>query len=390
MHTRLWRLLALLLAAVLVASACGDDADTSDTGTAAADTAAADPVETPDDDAMDDTASDVDSDDGMGEDPADDAAADDSAGDDTDDMSDEAAEDDMDDMVCSEVHDVVAATVNPNDLLNYALQNGLFEAECLNVTLAEGLNGPGIVTGLAAGEIDFGFVAAVPVATAVTNAAQPIQIASVRTAAVEGNDHLVLIANPASGISSPADFAGKNIGIRSPGSLCTVVIKQAMINAGIDDPNSAATYVQGESNGDLKEKLFAGDIDATCFTYPFAGGVVGDNAVIIGSTLSAYPDGIPVGVTAVSDEFAAEHADLVEHWNAALRASAAYANEDEARWRALLPDITSMSPEQAAASVLSLNVGGGPVTDWDFGPIFATVEALGLTDGPVDVENVFD
>ena len=387
MHTRLRRLLALLLAAALVASACGDDADTSDTGTATAETAAADPIEAPDDDGMDDTASDAASDDGMDEGATEDAAADEPAADDMDDMADDAA---ADDMMCSEMHEVVAATVNPNDLLNYALQNGLFEAECLNVTLAEGLNGPGIVTGLAAGEIDFGFVAAVPVATAVTNAAQPIQIASVRTAAVEGHDFLVLIANPASGIAGPADFAGKNIGIRSPGSLCTVVIKQAMINAGIGEPNSAATYVQGESNGDLKEKLFAGDIDATCFTYPFAGGVVGDDAVIVGSTLSAYPDGIPVGVTAVSDEFAAEHADLVEHWNAALRASAAYANEDEARWRALLPDITSMKPEQAATSILSLNVGGGPVEDWDFGPIFATVEALGLTDGPVDVENVFD
>jgi len=379
----LLRILALLLSVALFAAACGDDEDSEAEG-ASGDTA--------------DTSSDGDAgaDDDMGgsEDMADESAGDDGMGADdgmggSEDMADESGEAD-DDMACAEMHDVTAATVNPNDLLNYALENGLMEANCLNVSLAEGLNGPGIVAGLAAGEIDFGFVAGVPVATAVTNAGQPIRIASVRTAAVEGNDFVALVANPDSGVSGPADFAGANIGIRSPGSLCTVTIKQAMINAGIDDPNNAATYIQGESNGDLAEKLVSGDIDATCFTYPFAGGVIGDDVIVVGSALSAYPGGIPVGVTAVADEWGDANPDLVDAWNAALTAAADYSNADEARWRALLPDITSMSPEQAESSILARNVGGGPVEDWDFSPIWETVEALGLTDGPVDAAGVFD
>ena len=365
MNTKLWRLFAVVLALTLFAAACGGDDDDYAVG---ADTAAdADADDTSDDEPADEA-----------DEPTDDADSDES------DMDEDMAEDEG----CTEMHDVVVAQVFGDAPFQIAMEDGYFEANCLNVTLESGLNGSAITQGIIEGNIHFGLVAAPPVALSVTNGAAPIQISAVRSvASAPDNDYIPILISPDADIADVAGFEGARIGVSNPNGLTTLVIKAMMLNAGID-PDSAE-YIQGESGGDLRAKLIAGEVDIISVPFPLAGFAIADGATLFGGLTDAWEGPVAVGVTAVSDDFANENPEIVAAFNDAYAAVAAWANEDEERFRDRLVEMGDLAEDARDTTLAELPLDYEP-TSYNFDPIFDTLVQLGLVEGDIDRDGVFN
>ncbi len=196
--------LAGVVALSLVAAACGDDDDTADDIEDAVDDAV-DDAEDAVDDAVDEAEDAVDE--------AEDAAED--AVDEAEDAVDEAADDADDDMaegIECETPDEVSLQLQwfvQAQFAGYyaAIDQGYYDAACLDVTIVEG--GVDIVpqTQLANGDVDFA-LAWVPKALASREAGANI----VNVAQIYQRSGTLQVSFADSGIESPADFAGKKIG----------------------------------------------------------------------------------------------------------------------------------------------------------------------------------
>ena len=193
--------LASVVALSLVAAACGDDDDT------------ADDVEDAVDDAVDEAEDAVDEAEDAVDDAVDDAEdAVDDAVDEAEDAADDMADDDMAEGIECETPDEVSLQLQwfvQAQFAGYyaAIDQGYYDAACLDVTIVEG--GVDIVpqTQLANGDVDFA-LAWVPKALASREAGANI----VNVAQIFQRSGTLQVAFADSGIESPADFAGKKIG----------------------------------------------------------------------------------------------------------------------------------------------------------------------------------
>lgn len=230
-------------------------------------------------------------------------------------------------------------------------QEGFFEAEGLDVTIRE-VPGPAAVAALQNGEVQFASLGATVVVNAVAQGI-PLTVVSGRTqtAQTEETDDTWVMVMPDSGISSAADLDGLTVGTQTLTSQNTLMGRVAVDDLGGDSESIQFVDVPMP---DLMAALRSDSIQAAMASEPFVTGMEAAGAErLFGIGYNAFPsEPAPIGVIATQQSYAAENADIVAAFTRAFAAAVDWANEDEERLRAALPDLVGLPAENADAMIL--------------------------------------
>ncbi len=304
------RLLALIFAFVLVASACGgSDSEGADSGS---------------DDAAE-TEESTDS-------GSDDAASDDDS---SDDMADGAPETTELTLGLIPIADVAPVFI--------AIERGLFEAEGLTVTTEFAAGGAAAIPALQAGDIDFAF-GGYPSTYKAIEAGIPLVITqeAVRGADLFGGFY----ALPDSGIEGPADLAGKTIAVNTLNNIVQMTVQIHLQEAGLSlDDVTLVEIPFPEQVGALE----LGNVDVISVVEPF--GTIARtslDATLVVDMFSGTLDGFPVAGWQVTAEFAEANPNTIAAFNRVLVEATDIAVNEEGALAAIVPTYTSASEELAA------------------------------------------
>ena len=138
----------------------------------------------------------------------------------------------------------------------YALDQGYYRAEGLDVSIAPGRGSGDTVNRIAAGQSDVGYADLSAVVGASTNAVAKV----IAIGALLRRPPHSLMLRADSGIETPADLAGKNIGT-SPGNAVEILFPFFAENADLD---AASVSFTSMDPGALGPALLSNQVDAAC------------------------------------------------------------------------------------------------------------------------------
>jgi NitT/TauT family transport system substrate-binding protein len=260
---------------------------------------------------------------------------------------------------------------------HYALEEGLFEEEGLTVTpQTAGGGGAGLLTGLVSGESSFAYSNYVSVIQAASEGL-PLRI-------VRENDRpgvQALYALPASGISSPADLAGKRVAINGLGNIMEITTRDALEQAGVD--SNSVTFVELPPP-DFLSALGSGNVDAAWLVEPFV--TIGTNTQQVQQVLDVFAgptEELPVAGWVTSAQFAEENPETVAAFTRAMDEAIERLAEDPALVAEILPTYTEIPPE-VAGGLNPVNYAVDNELE-DVAQVEELMRQYGLIEEPVDV-----
>ena len=229
-------------------------------------------------------------------------------------------------------------------------QQGFFEDQGIDLTLETAQGGAAVVPGVLSDQFQFGFSNV----TSLLVAAQeglPLQVVAngVASTGEQGADFGAVVAKPESGITDAAGLAGKRVAVNTLNNIGTTTINESIRAAG-GDPSSVQ-YVELPFP-DMPAALDAGNVDAIWVVEPFLTIATEGGATAVASNYVDAADDLTVAVYFTSRQFAAENADLVERFTAALEQSLEYASQNEDETRAVLTSYTQI--DQAVIDAMTL------------------------------------
>jgi NitT/TauT family transport system substrate-binding protein len=246
----------------------------------------------------------------------------------------------------------VTLSVNPipqNASILLGIEQGIFAEHGLDVEIVPQPDVAAIVSGLASGQYQFGFVTVVGLINATANGV-PIQAVTTvdgKQPTEEGEAEAAgLVAGPGSGIESIADLEGKTLAVVGLQSLGTVTAWELASEAGINPESIELIQLPF---GQMPAALAAGDADAAVVQAPFLG-----QALAEGSTSLAKPNvevfgGTSIAFYATGDQYAEQNPDVVQAFHDAVIESQEYTRDHVEEARVLLADFLGVTPEAAAA-----------------------------------------
>ena len=180
---------------------------------------------------------------------------------------------------------------------------GKYAEKNITTELVQFNNGGDLMTAMASGEVDVGYVGIAPVLSSVEKGV-PVKIIS--SAQTEGSG---IVVTKDSGITSAADLKGKNIATPGEASIQYVLLTYYLDKNGLstDDLNISAMKVPS-MNDALKTKQIDGII--TFQPYVSIAANSSDN-VVLADSLTILPNH-PCCVVVASDDFIKNHEDTVK------------------------------------------------------------------------------
>ena len=180
---------------------------------------------------------------------------------------------------------------------------GKFAEKNITVELVQFNNGGDLMTAMASGEVNVGYVGIAPVLSSVEKGV-PVKVIS--SAQTDGSGFVV---TKDSGITSAADLKGKNIATPGEASIQYVLLKYYLDKNGLstDDLNISAMKVPS-MNDALKTK----QIDGIVTFQPYVSIAANDsNNVVLEDSAKILPNH-PCCVVVASDDFIKNHEDTVK------------------------------------------------------------------------------
>ena len=180
---------------------------------------------------------------------------------------------------------------------------GLYAEKNITTELVQFNNGGDLMTAMASGEVDVGYVGIAPVLSSV---AKGVPVKVVSSAQTEGSG--IIVTND-SGITSAADLKGKSIATPGEASIQYVLLSYYLKenNLSTDDLNISA--MKGPSMNDaLKTK----QIDGIITFQPYVSIAANDSGNIVLENSSGILPNHPCCVVVASDDFIKNHNDTVK------------------------------------------------------------------------------
>jgi NitT/TauT family transport system substrate-binding protein len=231
-----------------------------------------------------------------------------------------------------------------------AQEQGCFEDEGLSVTISE-VAGPAAIAALQNGESQFASLGASVVITAASQGV-PLMMVSGRTVTPETpeEDETTFMVMPDSGIEGPEDLAGTTVATQTLGSVNTLMARAAVDNLGGD---SGSIQFVDIPFPEMMSALRSGSVVGAVVSEPFVTAMQDEGAVSLFSVgAEAFDESTPIGVIATTQAHGQDNPDHIEGFQAAMTCAVEWIEEDETRFRALLPSITSLSEDQASRMIL--------------------------------------
>ncbi|MFH5824015.1 ABC transporter substrate-binding protein [Georgenia sp. AZ-5] len=230
------------------------------------------------------------------------------------------------------------------------VDQGIFEEHGLDVTLEVAQGGAAIAPAVVSGDYQFGFSNLVSLFVA-GDQGLPLQLLAPGNASTgdAAADIGGIVALPDSGITGPADLAGKTVAVNTLANIGEVTVKNVVEQAG-GDPDSVQFTELGFP--DMPAAVAGGQVDAAWILEPFLTVTKNQGAQLISSNFAETdPDLIIAGYFTTAQN-AQQEPELTEAFTAAMTESLEYAeaNPDEAR--AILSTYTEIPAEVQEAMVM--------------------------------------
>lgn len=296
-----------------------------------------------------------------GEDATDDDAAAEDAADDEDTAESPAPEEETEDAGDEEM-EPVSLTVGdvlgtPAAFLQFAVNQGFFEEEGLDVTVEANPGGAANIPGVEAGDFQIAGSNVVSVLLA-RSEGLGLQMISAGTFGGETPDTdfaQILVAGD-SDIQGPEDLDGRSVAINTLANIAEVTTRAAIQNAGGSHENIDFVEI---GFPDMIPALQDGQVDAIFEIEPFVSVGLDQGLRSVLAPYAGTEPGMAIGSYFSSDEYIAENPEVIDRFIAGISAAGEYvaANPDE--FRDALVEIGGQDPEVAAQVVIPN--WGGPV-----------------------------
>lgn len=229
----------------------------------------------------------------------------------------------------------------------YGLEQGIFEAHGINLTIVPQTDVAAIVSGVASGQYDFGFSTVVQIINANLNNI-PIRAVATTTgqqitdeADAQG---VSLVARADSGIQSAGDLGGKTLAVVGLSSLNTLATWDLAAQQGVDP--ASITLVQLPF-GQMPAALANGDVDAAVIQAPFIAPAVADGGIVVGKpNVETFPNAA-IGLFIASQDYIDRNEDIVQRFSDAVIESQEGASANIAAAQDTLVEQLGISEEAA-------------------------------------------
>jgi NitT/TauT family transport system substrate-binding protein len=233
--------------------------------------------------------------------------------------------------------------------LQVALKEGFFKQAGLNVTVESVTQSTAAIPDLLHGSIDV--IAGgnyVSFFEAQANGTFPVQILAPADDCTA--DTYGVVAMPSSGITTPADLAGKTIAVNLTQNVQTLTTSAVLAADGVDA--SSLHYVQIPFP-DMGAALQANRVDAISAVEPFLSAALAAGGKLVTSTCTGSMANFPLSGYVTTKSWTEGHAIAARAFQQAVEKGNAYADAHPSVVRALLPTYTSITAKAAAVMPLT-------------------------------------
>jgi NitT/TauT family transport system substrate-binding protein len=238
--------------------------------------------------------------------------------------------------------------------LQVALKEGFFTQAGLNVTVKSVTQSTAAIPDLLHGSIDvIGGGNYVSFFEAEAHGTFPVQILAPAVDCTP--DTYGVVAMPSSGITKPADLAGKTIAVNLTQNVQTLTTSAVLTADGVSA--SSVRYVQIPFP-DMSSALQANRVDAISAVEPFLSAALAAGGKLVTSTCTGSMAGFPLSGYLTTKSWTQQHAAAASAFQQAIEKGNTYANAHPSVVRDLLPTYTSITAKAAA----SMPLGTFPAT----------------------------
>ncbi|TDN91230.1 ABC transporter substrate-binding protein [Microbacterium sp. BK668] len=260
---------------------------------------------------------------------------------------------------------VAALPIAETGALWAAIDEGIFEDHGLDIEVVPAQGGANAIPALLSGDIQFAIGQPFgPIRADLQDLGVTI-VGNYANSNAEGTDVNAVVALGDSGITRPADLAGKTVSVNTIGAAGDLTIRKAVQDDG-GDP-SAVQFVE-VAFPDVPAQLEAGTMDAAWAPDPFRAIIVGAGGTSVVQPYQATIPGLSVLTNITTQQLLDENPELVESYSAAMSEALDWAASNEDAVRAAIASNLEI-PEEAAAGITL------PTFTWDLSD--AGIEDLG-------------
>lgn len=264
--------------------------------------------------------------------------------------------------------------------IHVAIEEGLFAAEGLTVTVEVTQGGAAAIPALMGGDLDIAY-GAWP-SFLIANA-QGLELRAVADGTAARPGFTELLAMPGSELEgNPAGLAGTRIAVNTLGNLGELAVRSALVEAGL--ARDAAELVEIPFP-DMGAALERGDVDVIWASEPvatLARETLG--AVLVIDSYVGAMEGFPVAGYQASADFVEANPRTVAAFQRALAAAVERIAEDPALVPRIAPEFTSLEPE--LASQVALPDFRSRLDPADLRRVHDFLVEFGLLESELDVE----
>jgi NitT/TauT family transport system substrate-binding protein len=250
---------------------------------------------------------------------------------------------------------VAALPIAETGALWAAIDAGIFAEHNLDIEVVPAQGGAQAIPALLSGDIQFAIGQPFGPFRADLQNLGIVMIGDYADSIADGPDVNAVVALADSGITGPADLAGKRVSVNSLGAAGDVTIMKAVHDAG-GDP-STIQFVE-VAFPDAPAQLEAGSIDAAWVPDPFMSMVVGGGGTKVVSPYQATIPGLSVLTNITTQKLLDEDPQLVADYSAAMEEALTWASENEQAVRDAIATNLKIPAEAAAGITL-------PSFTWD-------------------------
>jgi len=278
---------------------------------------------------------------------------------------------------------VAALPIGETGALWAAIDEGIFADYGLELEIVPAQGGAQAIPALLSGDIDFAIGQPFgPFRADLQNLGVTI-IGDYADSLAEGTDVNGVVALGDSGITGPADLAGKRVAVNSLGAAGDVTIMKAVEDAGGDPTTIEFVEV---SFPDAQAQLEAGNIDAAWVPDPFMSMVTGAGGNLVVHPYQATIPGLTVLTTITTQELIDTEPELVSDFAAAMTEALDWATANEDALRAAI--VENMGIPEAAAAGITLPTFTSEIKVGDLEALAALAVEFGVLDAEPDFDRL--
>jgi NitT/TauT family transport system substrate-binding protein len=264
--------------------------------------------------------------------------------------------------------------------IHIAIDEGLFAAEGLTVTVEVTQGGAAAIPALVGGDLDIAY-GAWP-SFLIANA-QGLELRAVADGTAARPGFTELLAMPGSSLEgNPAGLAATRIAVNTLGNLGELAVRSALVEAGLEPDAAELVEIPFPDMGAALER---GDVDVIWASEPvatLARETLG--AVLVIDSYVGAMEGFPVAGYQASAEFVEDNPRTVAAFQRALAAAVERIADDPELVPGIAPEFTSLEPE--LASQVSLPHFRARLDPIDLRRVHDFLLEFGLLESELDVE----